>query len=117
MDFIEKCKVAGIGNGACFEGYPVHNDRVFKKIAGTLKAFIRRNDPKPWENPLIEDTAFDSNIIAKIQTIQDGKLEELDQTEQNAIAAAELKELEETTAPSNAELLKRIEALEALINP
>jgi len=89
MDFIEKCKLAGIGDGSCFEGYPVHNGRVMKRVAGVLKAFTRVEDPKPWEDSLIEDTEFSQAILDAVEAIEADDLESLPQDAQDAIAAEE----------------------------
>ncbi|MEJ2718515.1 MAG: hypothetical protein P8182_15500 [Deltaproteobacteria bacterium] len=72
-----------------------------------------RNDPKPWKDPLIEDKTFDSAILAKVQAIEDGKLDQLTQAEQDAIAAAELAEAENASAPGLVDLDKRLKAIEA----
>jgi len=89
MDFIEKCKVAGIGDGSIYEGYPIHNGRVMRKVAGALKAFIKRDDPKPWEDPLIEDEEFPQAILDAVEAIEADDLESLPQDVQDAIAAEE----------------------------
>lgn len=92
MDFIEKCRIAGIGDGSCYGEYPIHNGRVFKRVMGALKAFTRRADPKLWEDPLIEDTEFPQATLDQIEAIETDDLGSLPQAIQDAIAIEELDE-------------------------
>lgn len=116
MDFLEKCTAAGLGSGA-YEGYPVVNGRVFKKVDGKLKAFTKREDPKPWEDPLIEDKLFDSSILKKIEDIEAGTTTNLSVAEIQAIADAEKDEADRTAMPDSLTMWKKIQALEAVVNP
>lgn len=111
MDFIEKCKAAGIGDGSVYEGYPVVHGRWIRKTDGKLNAFFKE-DLKPFEEPR-EDTAFPKVTLDKIQAIEDGELELLTQTERDAIAAAEAKEIEQMSIPALIDIVKRLEAVEA----
>jgi hypothetical protein len=113
MDFIEKCHAAGIGDGSSYEGYPIIDNRVIRKVNGSLKAFMKEA-LNPWETPR-EDREFDSATLTKIQAIEDGKLDQLTQAEQDAISAAELAEIEKASAPSLTDLDKRLEAIEVAL--
>jgi len=86
MDFISKCKVAGIGDGSVMEGYPVVNGKVLRKINGVLKAYTKREDPKPWEDVYTEDEAFPQGTLDIVEAIEADDLESLPTEAQAAIA-------------------------------
>lgn len=113
MTFIDKCKAAGIGDGSAHEGYPVINGKVLSKRNGSLKAFTRRESPKPWEDPLIEDKSFSATTIKKILDLATGTDVNLSIAEKQAIEDAEAAEDERVNAPSLVELDKRLKVLEA----
>lgn len=113
MNLVEKCFAIGIGNGTSTGGYPEINGRIIRKIEGSLKAFFNE-ELKPWEHPR-EDTKFDTAILAKIQAIEDDKLDQLSQNEQDMIIVKETEETEKASVPPIEEIWAKVQELDGKI--